>query len=129
MLLLVIGLVIVSLAYLGVFSSFKNTITGRVTKGVDINITLGAGGGNPPNITSIFNNSVLGGTLNEGPSSTTFIVNFTVLDLDGVANLNSATAAVNLTKSGETTRYNWTCAQYQSSGNVVVVGRRWSMDY
>ncbi len=70
-----------------------------------------------PQIIMIYNHSEIGGALNEGPASTNFTVNFSVVDTDGASDLNSATASINLTKSGEDVRYNSTCAQYQSSGN------------
>ncbi len=113
---LLLVLTVSSFASAGLFDWIKKTITGEATKPVDINITVGAGGGSPPNITSIFNNSAIGMALNEGPSNTNFTINFSVIDIDGVGNINSATATINLTKSGETTRYNWTCDQYESSG-------------
>src|SRR3989344_3144254 len=75
----------------GILEWINKTITGKATSSVDTNITVGAGGGNPPNVTLVFNYSAIGQALNEGPASTNFTVNFTVLDLDGVSNLVNAT--------------------------------------
>ncbi|MBS3066779.1 hypothetical protein J4205_03055, partial [Candidatus Pacearchaeota archaeon] len=72
-----------------------------------------------PVIIRIFNNSQIGGALNEGPSNTIFIVNFTATDENGNANLNSETATINFTKTGEDTRYNQTCKQYEADGNFA----------
>ena len=99
------------------FKDFKARITGEATNIFGVNITVGAGGGSPPNITTIYNNSLIGGALTEGPSSTAFNVNFTVSDTDGVGNLDSATAAINFSLAGEDVRYNRTCRQYEAVGN------------
>ncbi len=113
---LLLVLTVSSFASAGLFDWIKKTITGEATKPVDINITVGAGGGSAPTVISIFNSSAIGMALNEGPSNSNFTINFSVIDVDGVSNLNSATATINLTKTGETTRYNWTCDPYESSG-------------
>ena len=60
----------------GILEWINKTLTGKVTSSVDVNITVGAGGGNAPNITLVFNATQIGGTLNEGPINTSFIINF-----------------------------------------------------
>ncbi len=112
-----LSLTLVPYSSAGIREWINKTITGKATSSVGANITIGSGGGNAPNISLVFNGSQIGGTLNEGPSDTNFTINFTVLDADGFGNLNSVTAAINVTKSGEDTRYNKTCSQYQSGGN------------
>ena len=106
-------------AYAGLFDwfeDFRARVTGEATRVTEINITVGAGGGVAPNITNIFNGSVIGGALNEGAANTNFTVNFTVVDADGFTNLVDASASINFSKSGEDPRYSITCARYEGSG-------------
>ena len=83
-----------------------------------VNVTIAAAN-NPPQIVTVFNNSMtsLSSGPNEAPSYTSVIINFSVTDADGASTLNSSTATINFTRSGETTRQNTSCSQYQSSGN------------
>ncbi len=75
-----------------------------------------------PNITHVFNESMTHnatGGLNSGPAFTSVTINFTAYDADGTSDLDSNTATINLTKTGETTRQNTSCSQYESSGNYA----------
>jgi len=90
------------------------------TRDTHVNISEGTPSSNAaPQITNVFSDGTLGGALNEGPSSTSFTVNFSVVDTDGASDLDSGTAAVNFSKTGEDERYNVTCAQYQAVGNAA----------
>ena len=73
----------------------------------------GAPPNNPPEITSVYNQTLLSITLNPGPAPTGIIINFTAYDLDG--DLNDSTAKINISMANEQTRENGTCIRYQSS--------------
>jgi len=72
----------------------------------------------PPIITSIYNETMtdVSPGPNEGPSATYVIINFTVNDENGFANLNDSSAKINFTKGAEL-RENVSCIRYQASGN------------
>ncbi len=70
-----------------------------------------------PRIISVTNISNV--NLNEGPSSTSIIVNFSVFDPNGAGDLNDSSAMVNFTRSGEAVRSNLTCAEISSAGNYA----------
>jgi hypothetical protein len=59
----------------------------------------------------IWNVSIPAGslTLTDGPSPTFFIINFSVNDSDGAVNLVNTSAQINISKSGEKTRFNVSC--------------------
>ena len=116
--LILLSIFIISFVNAWNWNEFKAKITGEASKWVDINISV-AGGGNSPTIIKVFNNSQIGGALNEGSVNTTFIVNFTASDADGNTNLDSTKATINFTKTGEATRYNQTCKQYEANGNFA----------
>ncbi len=100
------------------FFDWFNKITGRAstTGSVDINISVGAG--SAPVVILVYNTSFAGGvTLNDGPSNTNLTINFSVRDADGATNLNTTSAFMNVTKSNEPTRANYSCSQISSSGN------------
>ena len=71
----------------------------------------------PPQIYSVTQPSPV--TLTDGPSPTFLTVNFSVYDANGASNLNSSTASINFTKSGEASRQNNSCVMYESSGNYA----------
>jgi surface protein len=58
-------------------------------------------------------------TLTEGPGKTFIVVNFSVYDFNGAANLNNASAAINFTKAGEDLRYNSSCAVKNFAGSYA----------
>jgi len=105
-------LLVIPLASAGFFDWYKK-VTGEAVSQVDLNISVG--GGTVPVITFITNLTAV--TLTEGPSTTAIYVNFTATDADGAGNLDDSTAAINFTRTGETTRYNSTCTELVSSGN------------
>ncbi|MCH7568294.1 MAG: hypothetical protein IIA87_02630, partial [Nanoarchaeota archaeon] len=89
-----------------------------------LNYTIGErpDGNNAPQITHVYNDTTQlasGVTLNEGPSSTTLVINFSVNDAEGIGDLDNSTATLNITRSGEPVRFNNTCSQIssQASGN------------
>lgn len=100
-------LLIVPLTSAGFFSDFWGKITGKATKGVSLNITVGI-----PSIVSVYNATMIpnpASTLNAGPFPTGFVINFTVYHGAGSSQLNYSTATANFSKSGETTRTNASC--------------------
>ncbi|MFA5953612.1 MAG: hypothetical protein WC812_03395, partial [Candidatus Pacearchaeota archaeon] len=84
-----------------------------------INVT--ASSNSLPQIINVFNESMtdVSSGPNEGPFSTSVIINFSVYDANGNANINDSSAKINFTKTGETTRENLTCTEYWSSGNYA----------
>jgi len=95
------------------FSSEYIQVAASETLNATINITAGASNVAP----QIISTSIAGAVdLNEGPAFTTVVVNFTVEDGDGAADLDSSTAAVNITRSGEANRLNQSCSLVESSG-------------
>jgi len=109
---LFIFLFIIALFSVAYFTGFLGRITGFANTGViGMNITIGAF-----TITSILNSS-LTSTLNLGPQSTSYIINFSVYDGAGVQYINDSLIGLNLTLSGETTRQNTTCVEYQTGSN------------
>src|SRR3989338_8691457 len=69
----------------GFFSDFLNKITGEATQNVNVNISVRAG--TAPVIVNV--SALPDKTNNQGPAKTDFIINFTVLDSDGAANINT----------------------------------------
>jgi hypothetical protein len=98
----------------GLFQDTWNKITGKAssTQNVSLNITVT---NSPPWIYAITGLSAV--TLTDAPSPTFVVINFSVNDSDGAANLNNATAAINLTRGGEALRYNSSCVVKDYSGN------------
>lgn len=114
--LVLVLLLIIPFASAGTFSNLWNQITGRATTSpVTLNISVGAG--NSPTIWNVTKITDVSGGLNEGPAPTYVIINFSVTDADGIGNINDSSARVNLSKSGETSRINSSCARWQASGN------------
>ena len=115
--LIVFSILIIPLISAG-FSEWHKTITGKGTsQSVTVNISMVAG--TAPNITAVFNGSSeinISGGLNEGPATTGITINFTVYEGDGYANINSTSAKVNVTKSGQETRSNSSCMQNSGAG-------------
>jgi len=110
-------IIMLSFTSAGLLDWIEKTITGKDVESIDLNISVGAG--NAPQIVNVTNISTL--TLTVGPGSTYINVNFSVSDSDGVANLNSTSGTINLTKEGSTSggRYNTTCIQKAASGNLA----------
>lgn len=119
---IVLVIIIIPLISAGVFSDWWGRITGRLTSGeVDLSITVGAG--TTPVITHIWNASMGGmdisGGPNDGPTKSYIWVNFTVIDADGTSNLNSSTAKINISKTGEETRSDALCTLNKTVGNFA----------
>jgi hypothetical protein len=96
----------------GIFGNAWDKITGKATSAnVLLNISVTNG---PPTIYNITGLSAI--TLIDGPSPTFVTINFSVNDSDGAANLNNATAMINLTRAGQAVRYNSSCAVKNFAG-------------
>ncbi len=114
--LLVISVVLIllvsSVVSAGLFDWLKKTITGKATEGtLDMNISLG---NTPPNITFVTPIDSIS-LSNDNPVTVNF--NFTVHDPNGVDNIDTTTATGNLSKSGEDSRTNTTCAYVGANGD------------
>jgi len=110
-------ILIVPLISAGFFESTWNKITGMgsSTSPVTLNISVTSGA---PTVYAVYNlSSAI--TLTDAPSPTFIVINFSVTDPDGAANLNNASAAINLTKAGEELRYNSSCAVKNYGGNYA----------
>ncbi len=108
----IVILSVASFASAGLFDWFGK-ITGRVTSGpVGVNITVADIVA--PNVTAV-TPATATVTLNEGPNSTSFVINFSAVDS---SNLNDSSAVMNVTRNGEATRSNITCIK-TSSGSVT----------
>ncbi len=120
--LFIIIILTISLVSAGLLGDFlkKLTITGKAdSANVALSITVTSG--SAPIILKIYNESmtdVSSGT-NEGPTATYVIIKFNASDSDGIANLNNATAKINFSRTGESTRENTSClfVAGQSSAN------------
>lgn len=120
---LIILLVIPSIVLASWFEDIKEGIediragiTGKVTDTVSVNITVGV-----PEIRQVYNNTSPSITsaasgLSAGPLNTSIIINFSVYLGSGSGNINNGSATINFSKSGETTRQNASCNQFQSNG-------------
>ncbi|HVY01592.1 MAG TPA: right-handed parallel beta-helix repeat-containing protein, partial [Candidatus Nanoarchaeia archaeon] len=84
---------------------------------LNINGTLENREGNPIKIISVF--PIADQSITEN-SKTNVLINFTVRNLDGYTSINSSTAKINLTRTGESTvRQNTTCIRYQQGGTLA----------
>ncbi len=104
--------VVITMLLLIIYFDKIISFTGNVVN-VDFNISIGAG--NAPQIIRILNHSIADLTVNEA-GNTNVSINFTVIDADGVSNMNTL-ANVSMIRAGEDLRKNVTCFRYQSSGN------------
>ncbi len=111
-----IVLILISTVSAGWFDWLRKTITGKDVKEVTMNISIGG-----PEINEVFNETMtsVSGGLTAGPSMTNIIINFSVNIASGVANLDNATATINFSKTGYTTRENASCHQIDGSGNLA----------
>ncbi|MBI2042993.1 hypothetical protein HYT25_01240, partial [Candidatus Pacearchaeota archaeon] len=87
-----------------------------------INFSISAN--NPPEIRNVYNDTSpslrnAGTGLSAGPANTSIIINFSVFDAEGVANMNNATATINFSRNGEALRQNSSCNQYEVATNVA----------
>ena len=77
----------------------------------------------PPEIREVFNNtaSIIAAAagINSGPLNTSIIINFSVYDANGVANMDNSTATINFSKAGEALRQNNTCNQFEVGTNTA----------
>ena len=111
----IMGILLLSLASAGVLGWIKETLTGKATD-VPFNLNITVGG---PQIISVYNQTPVGVTINEGPLASYVIINFSVFIPVGVENLNLSTALVNLSYSGEDTRTNESCKTTDYGGNYA----------
>ena len=112
---MVLVLLVGSFISAGFFDDFYAKITGKVqSSSTTLNITLTAN--NPPTITWV--EEIVDITPNEGGVNyTTF--NFTATDTDGFSNINLTSAQARFQLTGETTRSNTSCVNYQSGGDQI----------
>jgi hypothetical protein len=111
------ALIIIMLLSSGIVSAgwldwVKTKITGKLTS-QPFNMSV-AVGNNAPQIPSIFLSTSSIYLVENNKNDT--IINFSAHDSDGWANLNDASAKVNIT-DGTMTRTNSSCVRYQQSGN------------
>jgi hypothetical protein len=89
------------------FGDWWKALTGRATdQYVTLNITVGV-----PQIIYVWNQSTTFINILEAPSSTSFLINFTVYIPSGTPNLNDSTSYANISRSGETTRTSPACTR------------------
>lgn len=110
---LAVVLIFSSFGSASIFDWFKQTVTGKATQPVVLNVSVG---NSIPNITSV---TTFAAQTIPADSYKTLWVNFTVYEADGVANLKTDGGMVNFTKVGEALRYNSTCTQIDASGNYA----------
>ena len=112
-------LIILPITSAGWWEDFKATITGKGSAPIPVSLNISVTGGNAPVITHVYNATMtdVSSQLNEGPSSTDVLINFSVSDAEGYSNLNDSTAYINYTKAGQDTR-SVTCTRItaESSG-------------
>lgn len=101
-----VSIILTSFVSAGFFDWF-NEMTGEAVSTVGLNISVGAG--SAPQIVIVNNNTAFDGTLFAGPDSTSISLNFTVYDSNGAANINTTSATVNVSLSGEALRQNTSC--------------------
>ena len=110
----IIGIIVVSsLVSANIWTWLKDPFTGRATQSVTINITVVDP--TPPTIDRVMNETILISPVENATYK--LIVNFTASDLGG-SGLNWSSAKVNISKTGEVTRYNNSCNQYGAGGTV-----------
>ncbi len=123
---LMLSLLIVPVISANIFSDFWKDFRARITgqaqsSSTDLNITIG---NTAPIIIAVFNSTGSGpnstGSPTEG-TSTTITLNFTALDIDGVANLDNSTAQAAFSKSGQATRSNTSCITALGASNSTAM--------
>ena len=99
-----------------VSASWFSWITGKATTQAEtLNVTISD---SPPQITAVFPNVATGVAVTPTEAGATYtLINFSVTDPDGYANLLDSTAKINITRTGEIMRTNNTCIRYQQGGN------------
>ena len=117
-------LLLVSLASASIFSDLWGKITGKATSGTaSVNITLGNTAPTVPFVSAIAaQDPTIGGTTN-------ITFNYTASDIDGMSNINNATAAAYFNMTGETTRSNASCIPRNASGTSITFTCTISMWY
>ncbi len=99
------------------FSDVWERITGQVTSET-VTQSITVTGGSAPVVYDVWNESMT--DISSGPtedSPTYIIINFSVSDSDGAANLDSATAFINFSLAGDSRAVS--CTEYESSGNYA----------
>jgi hypothetical protein len=112
-LIMVIIILTVSMVSAGVFKDIYAKITGKASsQNIGLNITVTSGAA--PVILDVYNSSMtdISSGTNEGPSLTFISIVFRASDAQGVGNLNSSSAKINVTLSSGTSavRENNSCA-------------------
>jgi hypothetical protein len=109
---LILLILIVPLVSAGFFQNLKTTITGKATTAnVQMNLSIMSGS---PVIWNMILPSAT--TLIDGPSPTFIVINFSVNDSDGSSNLINTSASINISKAGDSARFNSSCAMINSGG-------------
>ena len=105
--LVLLTIIIIPIAFAGWIDFLKGGMTGWVpATNYTARVVIGTGANSPPNITFVSNYSIT--SLNSG-TSTSIAFSFIAYDIDGVSDLNDASATANFTLAGENTRYNLSC--------------------
>ena len=112
---LIVFILMVSFASAG-FTDWFGKLTGRVAER-DTNISITVVG--VASVTIIIHNATLiGSNVNPTENTTTFVIfNISMIDTDGVADLNDTSITANFSRAGESTRENITCQQVQDIGS------------
>jgi hypothetical protein len=109
---LILLILIVPMVSAGFFQDLKNKITGEATTAnVQMNLTVSSG--NPVIYNMILPSAT---TLIDGPSPTFIVINFSANDSDGASNLLNTSASINISKAGDSARFNSSCAMINSGG-------------
>ncbi len=121
---IILFLFFVPLASANIFSDIWGKITGKATSGTTaVNITVG---NNAPTIPFVLAVSAQN-PLESGYRSV--LLNFSVNDTDGSANINLSSARARFNRTGESNRENFTCANIGSGGNGQMFTCNVSMYY
>jgi len=95
---------------------FANDSAGNVNNS-DVFYVVTTSANSPPVIWNV--SEIPAVTLTDGPGATYVVVNFSVLDENGVGNLVNSSAMINFTKASEELRMNSSCAFKEASGNYA----------
>lgn len=128
---IVIGVMVLIFTYSvsASFSDWVKGITGRVTSGGS-NATITLSGSNPVSV-RVWNFTVVGVQPTES-TTTRVLVNITVSDPDGAADINDSSVAINVTRLAEVVKTNYSCSylglQTTTSRNYTCTFYMWYFD-
>jgi hypothetical protein len=111
---MLLAVLLISLASAGVFGWIKQTITGKATT-VPFNLNISVGG---LQIITIYNQTTAI-TINEAPATSEVILNFSVYSPVGAQEINTSSAQINISFTGEDLRLNDTCKLADYSGDYA----------